>query len=60
MCEKRQKNAEKKQEQEKEEEDFSYFYDNDKFVGDVLDELGLTRICCRRHFLTHVDLIDII
>ena len=24
--------------------------------GHVLDELGLTKICCRRHMLTHVDL----
>ena len=24
--------------------------------GNVLDELGLTKICCRRHMLTHVDL----
>lgn len=28
--------------------------------GKVLDELGVTRICCRRHLLTHIDLIDII
>ncbi|MDD4280647.1 MAG: DNA-directed RNA polymerase subunit N [Candidatus Methanofastidiosa archaeon] len=25
---------------------------------DVLDDLGLSRYCCRRMFLTHVDLID--
>ena len=24
--------------------------------GDVLDELKLTSLCCRRHMLTHVDL----
>ncbi len=24
--------------------------------GEVLDNLGLTRICCRRHILTHVDI----
>jgi len=24
--------------------------------GIVLDQLGLTRYCCRRHMLTHVDL----
>jgi len=23
--------------------------------GHVLDELGLTKMCCRRHMLTHVD-----
>jgi len=27
---------------------------------DILDELELTRQCCRRHFLGHVDLIEII
>jgi DNA-directed RNA polymerase subunit N (RpoN/RPB10) len=25
--------------------------------GRVLDELGLTKVCCRRHMLTHVDLV---
>ena len=24
--------------------------------GKVLDQLGLNRICCRRHMLTHVDI----
>ena len=24
--------------------------------GQVLDTLGLTRMCCRRHMLTHVDI----
>jgi len=24
--------------------------------AEVLDELGLTKICCRRHMLTHVDI----
>jgi DNA-directed RNA polymerases I, II, and III subunit RPABC5 len=24
----------------------------------VLDHLGLTRYCCRKHMLTHVDLMD--
>ena len=24
-------------------------------VGEVLDTLGLTKMCCRRHMLTHVD-----
>ena len=32
------------------------FYD--QRLGALLDELGLTRICCRRHLLCHVDLID--
>lgn len=28
--------------------------------GKILDDLGLDKICCRRHMLTQVDLIDII
>jgi len=24
--------------------------------GEVLDELGLNKLCCRRHILTHVDI----
>jgi DNA-directed RNA polymerase subunit N len=24
--------------------------------GEVLDELGLNKMCCRRHLLTHVDI----
>jgi len=24
--------------------------------GDVLDELKMNKMCCRRHFLTHVDI----
>lgn len=24
--------------------------------GNVMDQLGLTRMCCRRHMLTHVDI----
>lgn len=24
--------------------------------GIVMDNLGMTRMCCRRHFLTHVDI----
>lgn len=29
-------------------------------TGKVLDDLGLKRMCCRRHMLGHVDLIEII
>lgn len=28
--------------------------------GRLLDDMGIKRMCCRRHLLTHVDLIDII
>lgn len=38
---------------------------SDKFFdknlkGKILDELGLTKMCCRRHMLGHVDLIETI
>tara|TARA_Y100000389_G_C17335672_1_gene450500 strand:- start:595 stop:858 length:264 start_codon:yes stop_codon:yes gene_type:complete len=36
----------------------AYFDNNRK--GKLLDELGLHKLCCRRHMLGHVDLIDII
>jgi DNA-directed RNA polymerase I, II, and III subunit RPABC5 len=26
------------------------------FEGEVLDEMEITKVCCRRHFLTHVDI----
>jgi DNA-directed RNA polymerase subunit N len=28
--------------------------------GKILDDIGITKICCRRHLLTHVDLVDIL
>ena len=27
-------------------------------AGDVLDDMGFKRYCCRRIFLTHVELVD--
>lgn len=38
---------------------------SDKFFeknlkGKILDDLGLHKMCCRRHMLGHVDLIEII
>lgn len=35
------------------------FFDNIK-TGDILDEIGLTRSCCRRHLLGHVDMMKVI
>ena len=28
--------------------------------ADVLDDLGITRFCCRRMFISHIDLIDVV
>lgn len=33
---------------------------DDTHTGPILDKLGLTRYCCRRHMIAHVDLIEII
>lgn len=30
----------------------------DTVEGQALNELGLRRYCCRKHMLTHVDLMD--
>ena len=35
------------------------YFDRNK-RGKLLDDLGLKKICCRRHMLGHVDLIDLI
>lgn len=33
---------------------------SDDFKGKILNELNITKICCRRHMLGHVDLINYI
>ena len=51
--------AQQKQIQNKENDEIQYFSENykDKSIeGEVLDELDLTKQCCRRHMLTHVDI----
>jgi len=39
-------------------EERSYYVEGAKksVEGEVLDRLGLTKQCCRRHMLTHVDI----
>lgn len=37
----------------------SFFYDEPP-LGNLMDAIGLDRICCRRMLMTHVDMIDII
>lgn len=31
-----------------------------KTRGQILDQLGLKRICCRRHMIGHIDMMDVI
>jgi len=49
----------KKEDNRKEDDGITYLTQETKksAEGRALDELGLTRTCCRRHMLTHVDLI---
>jgi len=41
-------------------EKFKEMTESGKSVKEVLDELGYTRVCCRRMFLSNVELIDTI
>jgi DNA-directed RNA polymerase subunit N (RpoN/RPB10) len=43
-----------------EDEDNPKKYFNTNNNNQILNDLGLTKMCCRRHMLTHIDLIDII
>ena len=50
--------AEIKQEQDKQNENIEYLTEDNMDVspeGKVLNDLKLTKQCCRRHMLTHVD-----
>jgi len=39
-------------------EEFSRRVRNGESPGKVLDDLGVTRYCCRRMLLSHVEIID--
>jgi len=45
-------------EQEKLSESLKYF--DEVKTGAILDKVGLTRYCCRRHMLGHVDMMKVI
>lgn len=32
----------------------------EQYKGNILEKIGITKICCKRHFLGHVDLINYI
>jgi len=44
---------------EKELEESLVYFDEIK-TGPILDKLGLSRYCCRRHMLGHVDMMKVI
>jgi len=35
-------------------------HDGDEHPMDVLDDLGIDRYCCRRMFVAHTDLVDVV
>jgi len=39
-------------------EEFAKRVKNGEAAGKVLDDLGVTRYCCRRMLLSHVEIID--
>lgn len=47
--------------EQKKDKDTIQYLDSEKIEktieGKVLDELGLVDVCCRRHMLTHVDIL---
>jgi len=47
--------------EQKKDKDSIQYLDTEKIEktieGKVLDELGLVDVCCRRHILTHVDIL---
>ena len=61
-CEEKKKLQEEsiKNKANNEEDDMSLAFHEKWGYKEYLDELGLDRLCCRRHMLGHVDLIDII
>ncbi|MFB6174196.1 MAG: DNA-directed RNA polymerase subunit N [Halobacteriales archaeon] len=35
-------------------------YEGDEDPAEVLDDLGIDRYCCRRMFVSHTDLVDVV
>jgi DNA-directed RNA polymerase I, II, and III subunit RPABC5 len=52
--------AEQKDSSEKDNDEKKQKYFDDGHKGPILDSLGLDKMCCRRHVLTHVDLVDVL
>lgn len=54
-----QREVRKRKQKDKQDEIIYMTLDNIKKTHDanVMDELGIKKICCRKHMLTHVDII---
>jgi DNA-directed RNA polymerase subunit N (RpoN/RPB10) len=57
-CQEQANNDEEKNQSDSALADKRYFDGGHK--GAILDRLGITKVCCRRHMLGHVDLVDIL
>ena len=53
------KESEKKEAEKKDEAHKTRHFDSIR-TGEILDKMGLTRYCCRRHMLATVDMMEII
>ena len=53
------KMQEQKKEEKTEEKKEEKYFDKVK-TGEIMDKLGLTRYCCRRHMLGQVDMMKVI
>lgn len=43
---------------EHEEQDAPHPLFTPKLKGKILEELGIDKMCCKRHMLTHIDIVD--
>lgn len=57
LASKWKKFSEKKKQQDDSGKDNGLFEGS---YGEIFNEIGITKICCKRHFLGHVDMIDVI
>lgn len=59
LIKERDEKEEKVSKKDKKLEESLVYFDNIK-TGEILDKIGLTRSCCRRHMLGHVDMMKVI
>lgn len=62
LIKQQQENAEKVKKTSKKDKELepSLKYFDEVKTGPILDKMGLTRYCCRRHMLGHVDMMKVI
>ena len=48
------------QKSKNEDDDDKHAYFDKGHKDSILNEVGVDKMCCRRHLLTHVDLVDVL